>query len=84
MYEDVWSVTNKVRCKECSCYNPIEDSISKETDDGQVEWFADLYTCRTCGHRGAQVTRLVAKIKDDGKEETYDNIEGAFYQTDVR
>jgi hypothetical protein len=29
------------------------------------------------------VTQLVAKIKDDGKEATYDNLESAFYQTDV-
>ena len=83
MEDGVWSVTNKIVCKECGCYNAIEKSIGHETDDGQIEWVADFYTCRGCGHRGRRLIQLVAKIRADGKEATYDNLESAFYQTDV-
>jgi hypothetical protein len=83
MHEDVWSVTNKIQCKDCGCYNSIEKSIGSETDDGQVEWVADFYTCRGCGHRGRRLIRLIAQTKGDGEKKPYDNAEGAFYQTDV-
>jgi transcription elongation factor Elf1 len=83
MEEDVWSTTNKIKCKRCGQYNRIEKSIGRQAYDGQDEWFADFYTCSFCGHQGRRLTRLVAKIKDDGQERTYDNAEGAFYQTDV-
>ncbi len=83
MYEDPWCTTNKIKCKICGMYNPIEDSLCHHAENGDVDQFAYLYVCEVCGHRGAQIVRLVAKRNDDGKEETYDNLEGAFYQEDV-
>jgi DNA-directed RNA polymerase subunit RPC12/RpoP len=71
--EDVWSRTNKIKCKRCGCYNPIEKSIGSQADDGKVEWFADFYTCSYCGHRGRRLIRLAAKIRDDGEQRPCDN-----------
>jgi len=83
MYDDPWSTANKIKCQRCGQYNPIENSLCHHEENGDVDHFADFYTCSFCGHRGRRLIRLVAKTKDDGKETTYDNLESAFYQTDV-
>lgn len=82
-FSDPWSKTNKVKCKICGMYNPIQDSLCHHAENGDLDHFADLYVCQVCGHRGAQVTRLVAKRNADGKEGTFDNLESAFYETVV-
>jgi hypothetical protein len=84
MYNDPWSTTNKIKCTQCGQYNPIEDSLCHHGGkNGDVDHFADFYTCSFCGHRGRRLIRLVAKIKDDGEEKPYDRAEGAFYESDV-
>jgi len=81
--EDPWSITNKIKCKQWGCYNPIEKSIGSQADDGQVEWFADFYTRSYCGHRGRRLIHRVAKIKDDGEQRPNDNAEGVFYHEGI-
>ncbi len=81
--DDPWSTTGKIKCKICGMYNPILDSLCHHAENGDLDHFADLYVCQVCGHRGAHVTRLVAKRNDDGEETTFDNLEGAYYRTDV-
>ena len=79
LMEDPWSKTNKIKCKQCGQFNEIEKSIGSQANDGQVEWFADFYTCSYCGHRGRRLIQLVAKIKGDNKQRPCDNAEGMFY-----
>jgi hypothetical protein len=81
--DDPWSKINKIKCKQCGQYNPIEKSIGNQEDDGQVEWFADFYTCSYCGHRGRRLIHRVAKIVDGGEQKPCDNAENVFYQEDI-
>jgi hypothetical protein len=83
MEDDPWSTTNKIKCTQCGQYNPIENSICNHAENGDLDHIADFYTCSFCGHRGRRLVRLIAKTKDDRKEATYNNVESAFYQTDV-
>jgi DNA-directed RNA polymerase subunit RPC12/RpoP len=80
---DPWSKTGKIKCKRCGMYNPVVDSICHHAENGDVDQFAYLYVCQVCGHRGAQVTRLVAKRNDNGEATTPDNLQGAYYRTDI-
>jgi hypothetical protein len=82
MDEDPWSKINKIECPRCGNYNPIEKSIGSQADDGQVEWFADFYTCSFCGHRGRRLIHQVAKI-NSGEQRPCDNAEGVFYDEDI-
>ena len=83
LMQDPWSITNKIKCKQCGQYNPIENSICNHAENGDVDHFADFYTCSFCGHRGRRLVRLVAKIKDGGGQRPCDNAEGVFYQEDI-
>jgi len=64
-------------------FNAVQEPLCHHEKNDDIDHFADLYVYQVCGHRGAQVTRLVAKRNEDGKERTYDSLEGADYQTDV-
>ena len=81
--DDPWSTTNKIKCKQCGQYNPIENSICNHAENGDLDHFADFYTCSFCGHRGRRLVRVVAKIKDGGAQRPCDNAEGVFYQEDI-
>lgn len=83
LMDDPWSKTNKIKCKRCGQYNPIERSIGSQEDAGQVEWFADFYTCSYCGHRGRRLIHQIAKRKDDAKKKPCDNAKGVFYKEDI-
>ena len=63
MYDDPWSTANKIKCQRCGQYNPIENSSCHHEENGDVDHFADFYTCSFCGHRGRRLVQLSLKSK---------------------